>query len=95
MADDIFAVAQVASTQTGGDIDAIIRLIWYNTIVWFILTFGLIVLFLVLYRRRADRPAAYVRGERLREALWVLVPVVVVLAIDLWLDFRGAPVTPG
>ncbi len=76
----------------GSDVDSIIALIWYNTVVWFVLTFGTIGLFLVLYRRRAGRPAAYVKGDRLREALWVLVPVAVVLATDLWLDFRGAPV---
>jgi cytochrome c oxidase subunit 2 len=76
----------------GADVDAIIALIWYNTVAWFVLTFGTIGFFLVLYRRRRGRPAAYVKGERLREALWVLVPVAVVLAIDLWLDFRGAPV---
>jgi cytochrome c oxidase subunit 2 len=76
----------------GADVDALIALIWYTTVVWFVLTFGAIGLFLVLYRRRAGRPAAYVQGERLRQALWVLVPVAVVLVIDLWLDFRGAPV---
>ncbi len=76
----------------GSDVDSIIALIWYNTVAWFVLTFWTIGLFLVLYRRRAGQPAAYVKGERLREALWVLVPVAVVLAIDLWLDFRGAPV---
>jgi len=76
----------------GADVDAVIALIWYNTVVWFVLTFAVIGLFLVLYRRRAGRPAAYVKGERLREAAWVLVPVAVVLGVDLWLDFRGAPV---
>jgi cytochrome c oxidase subunit 2 len=76
----------------GADIDAIIALIWYNTVIWFVLTFGAIGLFLALYRRRPGRRAAYVKGERLREALWVLVPVAVVLVIDLWLDFRGGPV---
>ena len=76
----------------GADVDAVIALIWYNTLVWFVLTFGVIGVFLVRYRRRAGRPAAYVKGERLREALWLLVPVAVVLVIDLWLDFQGAPV---
>lgn len=76
----------------GGDIDSIIALIWYNSVVWFFLTFGTIGLFLILYRRRAGRPAAYVKGERLSEAVWVLVPVAVVLVIDFWLDFWGAPV---
>jgi cytochrome c oxidase subunit 2 len=76
----------------GADVDAVIALIWYNTIVWFVLTFGAIGLFLVLYRRRPGQRAAYVRGERLREALWILVPVAVVLVLDLWIDLRGAPV---
>ncbi len=76
----------------GADVDAIIALIWYTTVAWFVLTFGTIGMFLVLYRRRAGRPAAYVKGERLREALWVLVPVAVVFVLDLWLDFSGAPV---
>jgi cytochrome c oxidase subunit 2 len=80
-----------ASTY-GADIDGVIALIWYNTVVWFVLTFGAIGLFLILYRRRAGQRAAYVKGERLREAAWVLVPVAVVLVLDLWLDFRGAPV---
>jgi cytochrome c oxidase subunit 2 len=80
-----------ASTY-GADIDAVIQLIWYTTLVWFFLTIGTLLAFLVLYRRRAGRKAAYVRGERLREAAWVLVPVVVVLVLDLWLDFRGSPV---
>ena len=51
-----------------------------------------VAVFLVLYRRRPGRRATYVRGERLREAVWLLVPVLVVLVLDLWLDFRGAPV---
>jgi cytochrome c oxidase subunit 2 len=76
----------------GADIDRIIALIWYNTVVWFVLTFGTIGLFLILYRRRAGRPAAYVKGERLGEALFLLVPVAIVVVIDLWLDFSGAPV---
>ena len=80
-----------ASTY-GGDVDGVIAIIWYTTVVWFFLTIGTILAFLVLYRRREGRRATYVRGERLREAAWLLVPVSVVLVLDLWLDFRGAPV---
>ena len=76
----------------GADVDGIIAIIWYTTVVWFFLTFGTLAVFLILYRRRPGRRAAYVRGERLREAAWVLVPVAIVLVLDLWLDFRGAPV---
>ena len=76
----------------GGDIDSIIRTIWYLTVAWFFVTIGTLVAFLILYRRRAGRRASYVRGERFREAAWVLVPLAIVVVLDLWLDFLGAPV---
>ena len=80
-----------ASTY-GAEVDGVIAVIWYTTLAWFLLTFGVLAVFLVRYRRRPGRAAAHVRGERLREAAWVLVPVAVVLVLDLWLDVRGAPV---
>jgi cytochrome c oxidase subunit 2 len=80
------------ASSYGGEIDGIIALIWYLTVGWFFLTFGVLGYFLVRYRRRDGRRAQYVRGERLREAAFLLVPVAIVLVLDLWLDFRGAPV---
>jgi len=74
----------------GSDIDAILSLIYSVTLVWFFLTIGAIALFLILYRRREGRRAAYIRGDKLSEAAWILIPVVVVLALDLWMDFRGS-----
>lgn len=76
----------------GGDIDGVISLIYYVTVAWFFLTLGAFALFLIRYRRRDGRRATYIQGERLREAAWILVPVAVVLVLDLWIDFRGAPV---
>ncbi|MBI2987495.1 MAG: cytochrome c oxidase subunit II [Deltaproteobacteria bacterium] len=76
----------------GGDIDSLFYLILYITGAWFILTEGLIVLFLIRYRRKQGRKAAYLPGETLRQASWILVPCVVVLILDLWMDFRGADV---
>ncbi len=74
----------------GSDIDAILSMIYSVTLVWFFLTMGAIALFLALYRHREGRRATYVRGDKLPEAAWILVPVVIVLALDLWMDFRGA-----
>lgn len=76
----------------GHDIDAILRTIFYITLAWFMVTMGVFLAFVVLYRRRPGRRAAYVRGERWAEAAWVLVPLVLVLVLDLWIDFKGAAV---
>ena len=80
-----------ASTY-GADVDGVLAVIWYTTLAWLLLTFGVLAVFLIRYRRRPGRAAAHVRGERLREAAWILVPVALVLVLDLWLDVRGAPV---
>ena len=75
----------------GGDIDGVFGLIYYLTVIWFFITFGVLGWFLVRYRRREGRQAAYVRGERLGDVAWLLVPVAVVLVLDFWIDFKGAP----
>jgi cytochrome c oxidase subunit 2 len=75
----------------GADVDAVFALIYWVGLVWLVITLGTLALFLVLYRRRDGRPAAYVTGEPLRQAAWILVPLAVVLVLDLWIDWRGAP----
>ena len=76
----------------GGEIDSLFYLILYITGAWFVLTEGLIVFFLIRYRRKPGSKAAYLPGETLRQASWILVPCVAVLILDLWMDFRGAAV---
>ena len=76
----------------GGDIDSILYLIYYITGAWFILTLGAILLFLFLYRHREGRRATYVHGNSLAQSAWLLVPAVIVLGLDLWIDFHGARV---
>jgi cytochrome c oxidase subunit 2 len=76
----------------GGEIDSMMYLIYYIVGAWFLLTYGAIALFLILYRRRKGRRATYIEGNSLREAAWILVPCLVVLALDLWIDFRGGEV---
>ena len=74
----------------GGDIDGILSLIYGLTLFWFFLMIGLIVVFVLVFRRREGRRAAYLRGERFAEAVWIFVPVAIVLALDLWIDLSGA-----
>ncbi|MFN3477429.1 MAG: cytochrome c oxidase subunit II [Candidatus Methylomirabilales bacterium] len=76
----------------GGEIDSIMYLIYAITGVWFFLTYGAMALFLILYRRREGHRATYIEGNRLREAAWILIPGLIVLLLDLWIDFRGGEV---
>ncbi len=76
----------------GGDIDALLYLIYYVTGAWFFLTLGLTLLFLIRYRRREGRRATYVHGNTLAQSAWILVPGLIVLLMDFWIDFRGAEV---
>jgi len=76
----------------GKDIDSILYLIYYITGAWFFLTLGTIVLFLFLYRRREGRGATYVHGNSLAQSAWILVPGLIVVVLDLWIDFHGARV---
>jgi len=76
----------------GGDIDAVLYLIYYVTGAWFFLTLGVTILFLICYRRREGRRATYVHGNTLAQSAWILVPGLIVLLMDFWIDFRGAEV---
>lgn len=76
----------------GGEIDSVFYLILYITGAWFFLTEGLILFFLVRYRRRPGTKAAYIPGDTLKQSLWILIPGLIVLILDLWIDFRGAEV---
>ncbi len=76
----------------GGDIDSLFYLILYITGAWFLLTEGLIILFLIRYRRRGGQRATYIPGNNLKQAAWIFVPGLVVVLLDFWIDFRGAEV---
>jgi cytochrome c oxidase subunit 2 len=79
-------------SATGGDIDAILTLIYYVTGAWFLVTEGAIIFFLIRYRAGKVQRAGYVPGNSLHELAWILAPAVIVLFLDLWIDFRGADV---
>ncbi len=75
----------------GSDIDSVFALIYHVVGFWFLLTEGALFYFIIRYRRRAGRAAAYVRGDRWAELAWVLVPAAIVLALDLGIDAAGGP----
>ena len=73
----------------GGEIDSLFWLIYYITLAWFIVTIGAMLGFVLLFRRREGRRAAYITGEKFSQVAWILIPTALVLVLDLWLDFRA------
>jgi cytochrome c oxidase subunit 2 len=76
----------------GGELDGVFYLIYYIVGFWFVLSEAAILYFVIRFRRRPDRPASYIRGERWRELAWILVPAAIVLVLDLGIDAAGARV---
>ena len=76
----------------GGDIDGIFRFIFYIVTVWFFITEGLIVYFIIRYRRKAGQKSVYVAGNTWTQLAWVLVPMAIVVVLDFFIDIRSAEV---
>lgn len=74
----------------GGSVDSTIRLIYYIVGAWFLATEGLLLYFVLRYRRKQGRRAFYKRAETIRQAAWVLIPAAIVLCLDLGIDASGA-----
>lgn len=74
----------------GGEIDSVFYLIFYIVGFWFLLAEAAIIYFIIRYRRREGQRATFVNGEKLKQAAWILVPGLIVLILDLGIDFAGA-----
>ncbi|MCZ6695536.1 MAG: cytochrome c oxidase subunit II [Acidobacteria bacterium] len=83
-----------ASTYSS-TIDNMFYLILVFTGVAFVLTEGLLFLFVFLYRRRQGRRATYTHGNNTLEVIWTVVPAIllVVLAVasrTAWTEIKGS-----
>ncbi len=74
----------------GGEIDHVFYLIFYIVGIGFLLGEGAIFYFLIRYRRKAGQKARFITGEGWTQAAWILVPGLLVMCLDLWIDFAGA-----
>ncbi len=73
----------------GGEIDAILSLIFWVVLPWFVLLHLLGFWFLFRYRRKSGRPAVYVKGNSFRQSAWILIPALIVLLLDIYIDIRS------
>ena len=79
----------------GSEIDSIYYLILVITAVIFVLVEVALIVFLVKYRHREGRRAEYSHGHTTLEAVWTIVPFVLVMVIawmsmDVWLEAKIA-----
>ncbi|MGH7828580.1 MAG: cytochrome c oxidase subunit II, partial [Candidatus Binatia bacterium] len=66
----------------GKEIDSLFYVIYYITGAAFILVTVLMVLFLILYRGREGRRAAYSHGNTALEITWTIIPAIVFIALS-------------
>ncbi len=76
----------------GGELDAVYYLIFYIVGAWFVAAQVAIIYFVWRFRKQKGQPAQYIRGDRLKELAWILVPAAIVLVLDLAIDAAGARV---
>lgn len=74
----------------GRDIDSIMYLIYYVVGAWLILAEGLLLYFVVRYRKSAHPVASGQNGKSRMALAWVLVPVLLVFICDVGIDAHGS-----
>ncbi len=90
-----------AAGESGEMVDGLLHLVTYIITPWTLLTFGLILLFCIIYRRREGRTGEYVDSHQTlfeiggipipRTAI-IEVPTILVLGLDLWIFFSSVVV---
>lgn len=73
----------IQASSFAKDIDFIFDLITYVVGFWFFLTQGVIVYFLVKYRKSKNPKAQYITGEKHREQQWIHIPHYLVIICDV------------
>ena len=82
----------VGASTYSGDLDGLFIMITVIVGVWFLVAEAVLFYLMFRYRRKAGRPAGYVKGENRRQMAWVLVPCVAILGFDLYIDASSVKV---
>jgi len=77
-------------------IDRLFYVILAITGVAFLLVQGALLFFVIRYRRRPDRRAAYTHGNTMVEVVWTVIPSLILVGLavynqDVWARVRGTP----
>ena len=71
------------ASSIGGKVDALFYAILYITGAVFVLTEATLLIFIVKYRHRQGRKAAYVEGSKKAEIIWTAIPAVILVTLAL------------
>lgn len=74
----------------GSDIDSVIRLVYYLTLLAFILMEGALLYMIFIGNKKKGERASYFSGNTLKQALWTLIPLGIVIVVDIYIDYRSA-----
>lgn len=80
-------------------IDSLFYVILAITGVAFVLVQATLVFFLIKYRRRSGKAAAYIHGNHLAEVIWTAIPAIILVGLAfysqrVWSYVRGTPPSP-
>ncbi|MBI4342016.1 MAG: cytochrome c oxidase subunit II [Candidatus Omnitrophica bacterium] len=88
-----------AVTTTAPAIDRLFYIVLVITGVVFVLVQATLLLFILRYRRRPGRSAAYTHGNQLAEIIWTVIPALIMVWLTfksqrVWSHVRGTPPPP-
>lgn len=74
-----------ALTKTATDIDGLFGMIFWITLVVFVLVEALLAIFLIRYRRKQpDKQGYAIHGSTKAEVIWTLIPALILVFIGVW-----------
>jgi cytochrome c oxidase subunit 2 len=74
-----------ALTQTAKDIDSLFGMVFWITLVVFVLVEGLLAFFLIRYKRtHPDKQGYAIHGSTKAEVIWTLIPAMILVFIGVW-----------
>ncbi len=73
----------------GGDIDSVIRLVYYLTLLAFILMEGALLYMIFFSKKKNGERGDYFTGDSLKQAAWTLIPFLFVIVTDIFIDIKS------
>jgi cytochrome c oxidase subunit 2 len=83
----VTVLPESASTYSGA-IDSLGLMITIIVGICLLIAEIVLLIAVIRFRRKEDRPAAYIRGECWKQLKWIILPVLVVAALDLFIDAK-------